>query len=134
MQMHTKKSPAHITKNASKKRTKFFLTEEVGCMSGPPVRIELEQDAKPYHCITARRVPVQLHDKVKAELKRMVDMGVITPVTTPTDWCAPMVTVVEPNGKVRICVDLKRLNKSVKRSHFLLPTVDDTLSKLAGAR
>ena len=106
----------------------------LGCMSGPPVRIELEQNAKPYHCMTARRVPVQLHDKVKAELKRMVDMGVITPVTTPTDWCAPMVTVVKPNGKVRICVDLKRLNKSVKRSHFLLPTVDDTLSKLAGAR
>ena len=105
-----------------------------GCMSGPPVRIELEQDTKPYHCMTACRVPVQLHDKVKAELKRMVDMGVITPVTTPTDWCAPMVTVVKPNSKVRICVDLKRLNKSVKRSHFLLSTVDDTLSKLAGAR
>ena len=27
--MHTKTSPAHITKNASKKRTKVFLTEEV---------------------------------------------------------------------------------------------------------
>ena len=106
----------------------------LGCMSGPPVRIELEQDVKPYHCMTAHRVPVQLHDKVKAELKRMVDMGVITPVTTPADWCAPMVTVVKPNGKVRICVDLKHLNKSVKRSYFLLPTVDDTLSKLAGAR
>ena len=106
----------------------------LGCMSGRLVCIELEQDAKRYYCMTARRVPVQLHDKVKAELKRMVDMGVITPVTTPTDWCAPMVTVVKPNGKVRICVDQKRLNKSVKRSHFLLPTVDDTLSKLAGAR
>ena len=82
----------------------------LGCMGGPPVRIELEQDAKPYHCMTARRVPAQLHDKVKAELKRMFDMGVITSVTTPTDWCAPMVTVVKPNGKVRICIDLKRLN------------------------
>ena len=30
MQMHTKTLPAHITKNASKKRTQFFfLTEEV---------------------------------------------------------------------------------------------------------
>ena len=106
----------------------------LGCMTGPPVTIELTPEARPYHCMTARRVPAHLQDKVKAELDRMVDMGVISPVTSPTDWCAPMVTVTKPNGKVRICVDLKHLNSSVKRSHFMLPTIEDTLSKLAGAK
>ena len=106
----------------------------IGKMSGPPATIELVPDARPYHCHTARRVPVHLHAKVKAELQRMEDMGVISRVTEPTDWCAPMVPVVKPNGSVRICVDLKKLNQSVKRAHFPLPTIDDSLARLSGAQ
>ena len=61
----------------------------------------------------------------------MEDLGVIVRETEPTDWCSPIVPVPKPNGRVRICVDLKRLNASVKREHFPLPTVEDTLSKVA---
>ena len=39
----------------------------------------------------ARRVPIPLQDKVKAELKRMQENGIIEEVTEPTDWCSPMV-------------------------------------------
>ena len=35
------------------------------------------------------------------------------------------------NGKIRICVDLKRLNENVKHEKFILPTLDDILPKLA---
>ena len=28
-------------------------------------------------------------------------------ITEPTEWCAPMVPVVKPNGQVRVCVDFK---------------------------
>ncbi|XP_065192543.1 uncharacterized protein K02A2.6-like [Sycon ciliatum] len=106
----------------------------IGRMSGPAATIELQDNAQPYHCQTARRVPIHLQAKVKTELDRMVQMGVISPVTDPTDWCAPMVPVLKKNGSVRICVDLKRLNQSVKRSHFTLPTIEDTLGKLSGAK
>lgn len=54
-------------------------------------------------------------------------------VKEPTDWCAPMVPVVKPNGKVRICVDFKRLNSAVKRPYCMLPNLDDIAPKLAGA-
>ena len=105
----------------------------IGCMSGPPVHISLAPDATPYNCAVARRVPLPLYRKVEVELQRMEKEHIIVPVTQPTDWCSPMVPVVKPNGKVRLCVDLKRLNASVKREHFPLPTVDDTLSRLAGS-
>ena len=39
--------------------------------------------------------------------------GVITEVTEPTEWCAGMVVVPKPNGKMRICVDLTKLNANV---------------------
>nr|XP_040583544.1 uncharacterized protein LOC121132217 [Lepeophtheirus salmonis] len=31
------------------------------------------------------------------------------------DWCHPLVVVLKPSRKVRICVDLKKLNDQVKR-------------------
>ncbi|KAK9517531.1 hypothetical protein VZT92_022896 [Zoarces viviparus] len=73
--------------------------------------------------------------KVKKELDRMEASGVIEPVKEPTEWCAPMVAVPKKNKEQpRICVDLKRLNKSVKREKFIMPTIDDILPKLAGAK
>ena len=61
----------------------------------------------------------------------MVVNNVIEPVDTPTDWCAPIVAVPKANGDVRICVDLTKVNTSVKREIYVMPTVEETLSKIA---
>ena len=37
-------------------------------------------------------------------------------------------------GNIRICVDLKPLNGSVQQEIHPLPTVDDTLAQLTGAK
>ena len=58
---------------------------------------------------------------VKAELERLEKMGVITSVEEPTEWCAGMVVVPKAQGKVRICVDLTKLNNSVCRERYPLP-------------
>ena len=44
----------------------------------------------------------------------MEKLGVIARVEQPTDWCAGMVVVPKAKGKVRICVDLTKLNESVR--------------------
>ena len=41
--------------------------------------------------MTPRRVAIPLLPRVKAELERMVQLGVISPVEEPTEWCAGMV-------------------------------------------
>ena len=58
-----------------------------------------------------RRTPIALRDKIKAELERMTDLGVIEKQEEPTPWVNSMVTVLKPNGKLRICIDPKDLNK-----------------------
>ena len=63
----------------------------------------------------------------------MERMGVISKINTSTDWCAGMVVVPKQSGDVRICVDLKSLNKNVLREPHPMPKVDDTLALLAGA-
>ena len=51
------------------------------------------------------------------------------------DWCAPMVPVEKKNKEQKcVCVDLKRLNKAVKRERYILPTLEDIAPKLAGAK
>ena len=64
----------------------------------------------------------------------MIKLGVITEVTEPTDWCAGMVIVPKPNGQVRLCVDLTKLNANVCRERHVLPSVETTLAQLGGAR
>ncbi len=77
---------------------------------------------------------VPLLPKVQAEIERMVQCGVIEEITEPTEWCAPMVAVSKKTEQIRICVDLKQLNKAVKIDKFVLPTIDDILPKLAHAQ
>ena len=64
----------------------------------------------------------------------MERLGIIKPIDEPTDWCSPIIPVLKPNGKVRICVDLTRLNNSVKREKLLLPVVEETLAKIKSAK
>ena len=97
-------------------------------------RIELRSDAKPFALTTPRRVAIPMLPKVRAELERMERLGVVRRVQEPTDWCSGMVVVPKPGGKVRICVDLTRLNESVCRERHPLPAVEQTLAQLAGAR
>jgi hypothetical protein len=47
---------------------------------------------------------------VKAELEKLLEAGFIAPVDT-ADWVSPMVLVKKKNGKIRICVDYRALNK-----------------------
>jgi len=49
---------------------------------------------------------------------------VISRVKEPTPWCAAMVVVPKTSGAVRICVDVKPLNKNVLHEMHPMPKVD----------
>ena len=95
--------------------------------------IQVKPDAQPFSLGTARNIPLPLHDKVKQELDVMKAQGVISKVQLPTPWCTGMVVVKKKNGGVRICIDLKPLNRCVLREHHPLPKVDAILGQLKGA-
>ncbi len=99
-----------------------------------PYDIQLDSDARPFAVSAPRRVALPLMEKVKGELDRLQDLGVIRPVTVPTEWCAPIVVVPKTTGQVRLCVDFTQLNKNVKRERYMLPAVDEMLGQMAGAK
>ena len=101
---------------------------------GEEYEIQLKEETKPFSLHKARNVPLPLRTKVHKELRRMESIGVISPVSKPSPWCSGMVVVPKPSGQVRICVDLKRLNKCVQREFHPLPHVEETLAQLTGAQ
>ncbi len=107
---------------------------EIGCLVTDPVKIQLKDNAEPFAVSVARRVPFPLMSKVQEEITRLLNLQVIKPITKPTPWCAPMVPVMKKSGKVRLCVDLKKLNVSIERERFVLPTLQDVTSKLLNAK
>ena len=80
-----------------------------------------------------RRVPVTLHEKLKAELDRTERLKIIERVFELTEWVSSLVVVQKPNGKLRICLDPKDLNKAIKRHYHHIPNAEDILSRMAGA-
>ena len=80
-----------------------------------------------------RNVPVGLKVTVKAQLDQNEKDGHLNTVTQPTDWISNLVIVKKPD-KFRLCIDPKPLNRALKRSHYLMPTLDDVLYKLPKAR
>ena len=97
------------------------------------MRIQLKEGAVPFRCNIARRIPIPLMPKIKKELQRMEDAGIIEKVTEPTDWCSLIVVVRKGSGAVRICVDLRCLNKEVRRERYVLLALEEMVTKLRGA-
>ncbi len=90
----------------------------LGCITDIVHHIQIDPEHEPVVVHPPRKVPVTIRSKVKGELQRMERLEVIERVHEPTDWVNSMVTVVKPNGKLRICIDPKDLNKAIKREYY----------------
>ena len=90
--------------------------EGLGCLPYS-VKIELKDNATPV-VEPCRKVPFAQYDKLREELQRMETMGVIKKIEEPTEWVNSFVPVTKPNGRLRVCLDPRNLNKSIKREHF----------------
>ena len=107
------------------------LFEGLGCLPGT-YSIKLDSSVPPtIH--PPRKVPAALMDRVRAELSRMEEIGVIARQTEPTEWVNSMV-VVNKGDKIRICIDPKDLNRAIMREHFPLKTIDDVLANMPNAK
>ena len=81
-----------------------------------------------------RKIPLNLKPKLRVELDRMEQLGIICKQNEPTDWVSVLLTVEKPNGQLCVCLDPRPLNKAIKCEHFQIPTFDDVISELNGKR
>ncbi|XP_064470040.1 uncharacterized protein K02A2.6-like [Ornithodoros turicata] len=115
-----------------KQEFKSLFQPGIGLMVGPPAHLHLKQGITPKFC-KARSLPYVMRDKVSAELDRLCEAGVLTPVTH-SEWATPIVPVMMKDGTVRICGDFKvTLNQVCDVEQYPLPKIEDMFASLSGA-
>nr|GEV44586.1 putative reverse transcriptase domain-containing protein [Tanacetum cinerariifolium] len=110
--------------------------------------IFLEEDSTPA-VQQQRRVNLKIHDVIKQEVIKLLDTGLIYPISY-SSWVSPVhcvpkkerFTVVEneeneliPTRLVtgwRVFIDYHKLNEATWKDHFPLPFMDQMLERLAG--
>ena len=61
--------------------------------------------------------------KIKEEVQKQFDVGFLVTAEYP-QWVANIVLVPKKDGKVRMCVDYRDLNKASSKDDFPLPHID----------
>ncbi len=64
-----------------------------------------------------------LRELVKEELKKLLNVNLIYPISD-SQWVSPLVIVPKKNGKWRVCIDYRELNKATLKDHFPFPFID----------
>nr|GEY32412.1 DNA-directed DNA polymerase [Tanacetum cinerariifolium] len=111
-------------------------------------KILMEEDYKPA-VQSQRRVNPKIHDVIKKEVIKLLNAGMIYPISD-SPWvslihCVPkkggLTVVANENNELiptrlvtgwRVCIDYRKLNDATRKHHFPLPFMDQMLERLAG--
>ena len=71
-------------------------------------------------------------DPLKQEIEWMIKLGVIRKldINEATDWCHNLVIVHKPNGKLRVCLDPRTINKALRFNVHNARTFQDVTSSI----
>ena len=89
-------------------------------------KITIDPEVKPVSQ-QLRRIPVSQIEAVNNELDKMLEQDIIEEVTEASPWVSNLVIVPKKSGDIRVCCDLREVNKAVIRERYVLPKIDDTL-------
>ena len=81
-----------------------------------------------------RRVPFNLREKLGNKLDELEKLDIIERVNEPSRFVSPVVVVPKPGGDIRLCVDMRQANQSVKRVRHFIPTIDELLQDMNESR
>ncbi|GJT30462.1 reverse transcriptase domain-containing protein [Tanacetum coccineum] len=106
-------------------------------------------DAKKPVVQKQRRLNPNMQEVVKKEIVKLLDIGIIYPITD-SPWVSPIHCVPQKGGIIvvknendelvltttitgwRVCIDYRKLNESTAKDHFPLPFMDQMLERLIG--
>ncbi|GJX33839.1 reverse transcriptase domain-containing protein [Tanacetum coccineum] len=111
-------------------------------------KILMEEDYEPV-VQHQRRVNPKIHDVIKKEVEKLLDTGLIYPISD-SPWVSPVHCVPKKGGMTivtndenelvptrlvtgwRVCIDYRKLNEVTRKDHLPLLFMDQMLERLAG--
>ncbi|XP_057983806.1 uncharacterized protein LOC131168422 [Malania oleifera] len=78
-----------------------------------------------------RRMQSEMLLNIKEEVQKQCEAGFLEVAQYP-EWIANLVSIMKKNGKVRVCVDYRDLNKASPKDNFPLPLTDVLVDNTVG--
>ena len=122
----------HDTREMLKRNAKVFSKDDMDIGRTNLVKHHIKlTDPAPFK-EAYRRIPPQMYDEVKTHIQEMLDLGAIRPSNSP--WASSIVLVRKKDGRLRFCIDLRRLNNRTVKDAYSLPRIESILDSLGGAQ
>ncbi|KAL5572849.1 hypothetical protein UlMin_022446 [Ulmus minor] len=111
-------------------------------------KILMEETYKPL-VQPQRRLNPSMQEVVKKEVVKLMDVGIIYPISD-SSWVSPVQVVPKKGGMTvvkndkneliptrtvtgwRVCIDYRKLNDATRKDHFPLPFIDQMVERLSG--
>jgi hypothetical protein len=97
-----------------------LIQHEIHTEEGPPIKTK------------NRPLNPSLEPDLRAQIETWTKHGVIEPALSP--WSFALVAAPKKGGKIRWCVDYRRLNAITKKDSFPLPNMEDNLARLSRSK
>jgi len=125
-------SPSHRSdlKQLLRKYSKVFSNEPGLCKTAEH-RIDVVPEFTPKAQRTYR-IPDALVPEVERQLQLLLKQGKIRPSQSPI--AHPLLCVPKANGEVRLCTDMRYINKYTVPSEYHSPRQEDLLSRMSGSK
>ena len=101
---------------------------DIGCYKDIQCRIDT-QGAAPVKQ-NMRRTPLHFEREEEDHLDKMLKTGVIQP--SSSDWASCPVLIRKKDGRVRWCIDYRKLNSVTRKDSFPLPRIEQCIDTLSG--
>ena len=110
----------------------IFSTDDndIGHTTAVTHKIEL-YDEQPFKQ-RCRRIPPAMYEEVKDHLQQLLASGVIRRSHSP--WSSNIVLVRKKDGKLRMCVDYRQLNRLTIKDSYSIPRIEEMFDALSGSK
>ena len=110
--------------------------EGIGTFPGLPYHIHVDPGVTPKQT-PCRPIPIHLKDTFQKEISKMLQAGILVPVTEATLWINSFVLIESKDNqgqvKLKICLDPTNLKKAMTREPHHFHTPEDISHMLADA-
>ena len=93
-------------------------------------KIQVEPGSRPIK-LPNRRMPLHYKDDLQEKIDAFLEKKLITPCHSP--YSAPAMLVPKKNGKLRLVIDYRQLNKQTIKSCWPIPSIEEIFDTLEGS-
>nr|AAQ56314.1 putative gag-pol precursor [Oryza sativa Japonica Group] len=93
-------------------------------------RLPIKPGYRPYQK-PPRRCKAEMYDAIKAKITHLYDAGFIQPCRY-AEWVSNIVPFIKKNGKLRVCIDFRNLNKATPKDEYPMTVADQLVDAASG--